>query len=183
RLAGRQRRLPVVAGVDHEDAHRHAELVERAADGFLDVDRPLHQPVVLERGEAGVGHEPELIEEIPAGRMSEHPEMRRVLQAEPVLLHRGAGWRRLGRGSGRKTECGSRTGSVSEKVASIHDAALSVAGPEAARGVRHAGLYTISAMMIRTSTPSTPPRAAPRFDSRMNSGSCGPRSSSTAIWR
>ena len=52
RLARGQRGLPVVAAVDDEHAHGHAEARQRFADLRLHVDRPAHESVVFERGES-----------------------------------------------------------------------------------------------------------------------------------
>ena len=85
RLARGQRGLPVVAAVDDEHAHRHAEARERVADLRLHVDRPAHEAVVFERREALVGHEFDLRDQVLAGMRLEHAEVRRVAQLELPL--------------------------------------------------------------------------------------------------
>ena len=63
-----------------EDAHAHVQPCEGLPDALLLLHGPAAHAVVLERGESFGGHELELRDEILAGELTEHAEVRRVAE-------------------------------------------------------------------------------------------------------
>ena len=138
RLAAGEVGAVVAAGLDHEHAHRDAELGHQVAHLLLQLRGPAHHPVVLERREALVGHEAQLIERVLPRRVREHAEVRRVLQLERVLLAprrtrgggRPAGQRRARRGRrlagerGLRGTDGERARRRFEEASSVHGAPI-----------------------------------------------------------
>ena len=70
------------ARVGDEHAHRHAKVAHRLAAALLVFDASAGHAVVFPGGEALVGREPELVNEVVARVVTEHAKMRRVLEFE-----------------------------------------------------------------------------------------------------
>ena len=122
--AAAEARTTEAIGVEHEHAHAHAQARELIPDRLLGLDRATAHAVVLERAEALVVHEAQLIEEVVPAVMAEHAEVRGVVELEaPVagrwILARGStGGSRARRGAG-VGEAGDGQAASEEQTATI----------------------------------------------------------------
>ncbi len=117
-VARREHAVAVAADIDDEHAHRDAELLHRVAELLLQFGRAAHHAVVFEGGEAAVGDELELIEQVLARRRPEHAEVGAYFSLNVCLTAgvRGAGRGGLrGRGLGLAAGLGAAGGAAGQR--------------------------------------------------------------------